>query len=483
MSKVTISLLAVVFLLQSGFSQNIDGRWTIGPRGGANFWFNTLSDQKVGPGAELEIGYGLSQSLGLSFLTGWELVKSEQTPTTAELPNSYLKFDGVPASLALKWYFSPGEAFAPYGYLGAGGMFYKRRTNNNVYVPEDKWETSIHIPIGLGFNAFATKDIAFTVDLSYRFMDAWTDYAGTDGTPDGYATAKAGLNFFLGSSDSDDDDMDGLTNGEEKKLGTNPENADTDGDGLKDGEEVNTTMTDPLKADTDGDGLNDGAEVRTHKTDPRKADTDGDGLNDGDEVMKHKTDPLKADTDGDGLSDGAEVSINLTNPTKADSDGDTLSDGDEVNRYKTNPLIADTDAGSVDDGREVTRGTDPMNPEDDVPVKVGQVIILEGVTFKTGSAEITGTSEDILAKALKGLLDYPEVEVEIAGHTDNTGSRATNMKLSEQRAESVKNWLTGRGVEPKRISTSAHGPDKPIAPNTTKEGRDKNRRIEFIRTK
>jgi outer membrane protein OmpA-like peptidoglycan-associated protein len=242
-------------------------------------------------------------------------------------------------------------------------------------------------------------------------------------------------------------------------------------------------MTDPLKADTDGDGLNDGAETRTHKTDPKKADTDGDGLNDGPEVMTHKTNPLKADTDGDGLNDGSEVSVHRTDPLKADSDDDTLSDGDEVNRYKTNPLAADTDGGTVSDGREVARASDPLNAEDDVPVKVGQVIILEGVTFKTGSAEISPSSEAVLEKALKTLVDNPEIEVEIAGHTDNTGSRATNMRLSQSRAESVKNWLANRGVDPKRITTSAHGPDKPIAPNNTKEGRDRNRRIEFIRLK
>ncbi|MDH4070465.1 MAG: OmpA family protein, partial [Ignavibacteria bacterium] len=159
------------------------------------------------------------------------------------------------------------------------------------------------------------------------------------------------------------------------------------------------------------------------------------------------------------------------------------ADGDEVNTHKTDPTNPDTDGGTVDDGREVTRGTDPLNAEDDVPVKVGQVIILEGVTFKTGSAEVTTGSATVLEKALKTMIDNPQIEVEIAGHTDNTGSRATNMRLSQQRAESVKNWLTGRGVEPERITTSSYGPDKPIAPNNTKEGRDKNRRIEFIRTK
>jgi outer membrane protein OmpA-like peptidoglycan-associated protein len=437
-------------------------------------WFNDLSDKKVGPGGELELGYGLSESVSLGLLTGWELLKSE-TP--------YLKAEGVPASLALKVNFSPGSAFAPYGYIGAGGFFYKRMTTGGSFVPSDEIQTSIHIPVGLGFNAFATSDVAFTMDFSYRFMDAWTDYLGQDGGIDGYATAKAGLNFFMGTSDDDDDDMDGLTNGEEKHLGTDMMNPDTDGDGLKDGEEVNTHSTNPLKADTDGDGLNDGAEVRTHKTNPNKADTDGDGLSDGDEVTKHKTDPLKSDTDGDGLSDGSEVSVNKTNPLKADTDGDTLSDGNEVTKHKTNPMMADTDGGTVDDGKEVARGSNPMDAADDVPMKVGEAIILEGITFKTGSAEITAGSAAILEKALKTLMDNPDITVEVAGHTDNTGSLKTNTKLSQSRADAVKNWLANRGVSPERMTTMGYGPDKPIAPNTTKDGREKNRRIEFIRTK
>ena len=482
MKRFTIPLLLLLVAVHVAPAQNIDGRWTIGPRGGGNVWINSLSDLKFGPGAELEVGYGISRSIGISFLTGWELLKAEQSPTSATIPWSYLKADAVPATIALKWYWSPGSTFAPYGYVGAGGVFFKRRTSQNVYVPKDEWQTSIHIPVGVGFHAFVSKDIAFTVDASYRFMDAWTDYVKGSGV-DGYATAKAGLNFFLGKSPSDDDDMDGLTNGEEEKLGTNPDNPDSDSDGLKDGEEVMTHLTNPIKADTDMDGLADGAEIRTHKTDPKNADSDGDGLNDGDEVLKHKTDPLKADTDGDGLQDGAEISVHRTDPLKTDTDGDALADGDEVNNHKTDPTNPDTDGGTVDDGREVTRGTDPLNAEDDVPVKVGQVIILEGVTFKTGSAEVTTGSATVLEKALKTMIDNPQIEVEIAGHTDNTGSRATNMRLSQQRAESVKNWLTGRGVEPERITTSSYGPDKPIAPNNTKEGRDKNRRIEFIRTK
>jgi outer membrane protein OmpA-like peptidoglycan-associated protein len=196
-----------------------------------------------------------------------------------------------------------------------------------------------------------------------------------------------------------------------------------------------------------------------YKTDPTKADTDKDGLTDGDEVMKYKTDPLKADTDGEGLSDS-----------------------EEVLKYKTNPLNKDTDGGTVDDYTEVKRGTDPLNAEDDV-VKIGVPIVLEGITFATGKADITPESEQILMKALKTLTTYPDISVEISGHTDNVGSAKSNQKLSERRANSVRDWLIRQGVDANRITAVGYGEDKPIADNKTKEGKAKNRRIEFTRTK
>lgn len=82
--------------------------------------------------------------------------------------------------------------------------------------------------------------------------------------------------------------------------------ADADNDGLTNDQELQLG-TDPKKADTDGDGLLDGDEVRKYRTDPKVADTDGDGLSDGEEVNKWGTDPLNPDTDGDGYPDGKEV--------------------------------------------------------------------------------------------------------------------------------------------------------------------------------
>jgi hypothetical protein len=176
--------------------------------------------------------------------------------------------------------------------------------------------------------------------------------------------------------DENDKDGDGLSDDQEKELGTNPNNPDSDGDGLNDGAEVNTIKTDPLNPDTDGDGLNDGDEVFTHKTDPNKPDTDGDGLNDGDEVNKYKTDPLKPDTDGDGLNDGDEVLKLKTDPLKADTDNDGVNDGLEVKGALTKDTFKKDPQGNdygVDnpanrhhkDSPDVIDALDPMNDSDE----------------------------------------------------------------------------------------------------------------------
>ena len=134
----------------------------------------------------------------------------------------------------------------------------------------------------------------------------------------------------------EDADDDGLGWRQELAYGTAVDSADTDGDGLLDGEEVNDWKTDPTDADVDGDGLTDGQELLDFGTEPFVADTDGDGLVDGAE-LEAGTDPLVPDTDGDGLQDGAELDMG-TNPLDGDSDDDCLTDGEEVFGTDTDPL-------------------------------------------------------------------------------------------------------------------------------------------------
>jgi outer membrane protein OmpA-like peptidoglycan-associated protein len=228
-----------------------------------------------------------------------------------------------------------------------------------------------YVPLTLGIEYALTDALQFDVNgsLNYSFSDAIVTNKRTSsegsGLNDAWWGIFAEISLTIFGSDNDAD-HDGLLKSEEKQLGTNPNKADTDGDGLSDGDEVNKYHTNPLKADTDGDGLSDGDEVNKYHTDPLKADTDGDGLSDGDEVKKHHTDPLKADTDGDGLSDGDEVLKYKTDPLKVDTDGDGLSDGDEVMKYKTDPLKADTDGDGLSDGDEVNKyHTDPLKANTD----------------------------------------------------------------------------------------------------------------------
>jgi OOP family OmpA-OmpF porin len=103
------------------------------------------------------------------------------------------------------------------------------------------------------------------------------------------------------------------------------------------------------------------------------------------------------------------------------------------------------------------------------------------VSFETGRSALTTASYATLDEIAASLLAYPEVRVEISGHTDNTGSRTTNVRLSRERAQAVRAYLAQRGVPPSRMEVLGAGPDRPIATNATPEGRAQNRRVELRR--
>ncbi len=164
-----------------------------------------------------------------------------------------------------------------------------------------------------------------------------------------------------GVGSTGDRDKDGLPDNIEEAGPTNPDVADTDGDGLLDGvEDANANgvfdegETNPVDEDTDGDGINDGVEDRNHdgvrqdnETDPRIKDTDGDGISDGTEDSNHdglfnfgETDPLKVDTDGDGIPDGVE---------------DANKNG-KVDPGETDPRVSETAVAGTEGGKVVETG-------------------------------------------------------------------------------------------------------------------------------
>ncbi len=118
-----------------------------------------------------------------------------------------------------------------------------------------------------------------------------------------------------------------------------------------------------------------------------------------------------------------------------------------------------------------------------------QPITIPNIYFEFGSAELTAESKTTIDTTLfKLLIENPAITIEVAAHTDNKGTDALNMKLSQKRAESIKYYLTKKGINSDRLTGKGYGETRPIAPNSNPdgsdnpEGRAKNRRVDFTVT-
>ncbi len=236
---------------------------------------------------------------------------------------------------------------------------------------------------------------------------------------------------------------------------------------------------------------------------PAPDDRDGDGVPDADDHC-----PWDAGDDGQGCphpdSDCDDVTDNVDAcPAEAgvapegcpppDGDGDGILDADDACPSEAGVApdgcpVRDADGdGILDDADACPNEVETVNGfedgdgcPDELPKEVQKFSgVIQGIFFDTGKDTIKPTSEAVLDNAAGVLVKYADVKVEIVGHTDDQGGRDTNVELSERRAESVKAYLAGKGVDASRISTRGAGPDEPMADNATKAGRAKNRRIEF----
>ena len=113
------------------------------------------------------------------------------------------------------------------------------------------------------------------------------------------------------------------------------------------------------------------------------------------------------------------------------------------------------------------------------PILAGNSIVLRNVFFETDSYALKKESKLELNKVVELLKANPGIRIEIGGHTDNTGSAEYNMKLSENRAKSVADYLISASVVAGRIFSKGYGMNKPVADNDTEEGRSQNRRTEL----
>ncbi|WP_235927428.1 OmpA family protein [Aquirufa ecclesiirivi] len=113
------------------------------------------------------------------------------------------------------------------------------------------------------------------------------------------------------------------------------------------------------------------------------------------------------------------------------------------------------------------------------PIAKGSSMTINNLFFETGKATLTAESDPELKRIVQVMQENATLQIEISGHTDNTGSDELNNKLSQDRADAVKNYLINQGVKSDRIRTKGYGKTKPKADNSTEEGRQLNRRVEF----
>jgi OOP family OmpA-OmpF porin len=283
-----------------------------------------------------------------------------------------------------------------------------------------------------------------------------------------------GLTFAIGATPRDTDG-DGVPDKKDKCPNT-PKGAKVDADGC------------PL--DTDGDKVFDGLDQcpdtphgATVDAKGCPLDADGDGVFDGldqcpDTPKGAKVDAkgCPIDSDGDGVFDGLDKCPDTPKGAKVDANGCPMdSDGDGV--FDGIDQCPDTPKGLKVDAK----GCPIELIERETELLDTGMIRLNNVNFETGKDSILADSYGTLDAVGALLSKWSQLQIEISGHTDNTGSAKTNTKLSKARAQAVENYILGHHPELKatQYTVVGYGSSKPIATNKTPEGKAQNRRVEF----
>jgi OOP family OmpA-OmpF porin len=214
--------------------------------------------------------------------------------------------------------------------------------------------------------------------------------------------------------------------------------------------------------DNDGDGIPDAIDKCPNEPEDKDGFQDDDGCPD-------------PDNDKDGIPDGLDKCPNEPEDKDGFEDQDGCPDPDN-----DKDGIPDAIDKCPNEPETFNHYKDEDGCPDEIPAEVKKFTgVIEGINFKTASAEILPGSWAVLDRALKVLQDFPEVNLEISGHTDSKGKAEYNRNLSQHRADSVKLYFVSRGVASSRLQSIGYGKDRPIADNSTSSGRATNRRTEF----
>jgi OmpA-OmpF porin, OOP family len=219
--------------------------------------------------------------------------------------------------------------------------------------------------------------------------------------------------------------------------------------------------------------------------------------------------PTPTDRDGDTILDPDDAcplvpGVRHDDPRKngcpedSDRDGDGVLDAEDACQFvagvrdpdpKKNGCPPDRDGDGIVDAEDACpREKGPPDPDPSkngcptlVRVTDREIVILKKIHFEFRKARIMPDSSELLAQVAQVLKEHPEIgQVAIEGHTDALGAAEFNLRLSQQRADAVRTWLVDAGVEAGRLQAKGLGETRPIASNETEEGRERNRRVEFL---
>ena len=299
---------------------------------------------------------------------------------------------------------------------------------------------------GVGVNFWFSDNLGFTLQTQYKH--AFEDYLVK------HFQHMAGISIKFGGTD-------------------------TDGDGIYDKDDACPEVA-GLEAfngcpDSDGDGIEDAKDSCPNEAGSKEMngcpDSDGDGVADKDDACP-STPGLPAlagcpDADGDGVADKDDECPNEAGPAEnngcpwPDADGDGVLDKDDQC-----PDVAGTVANNG-------------CPEVTEEVQKQLNDYARTILFDTGKSSIKAESTSVMVDIIQILNEYPTAKFTVEGHTDSVGSASLNQKLSESRANSVRDFLIDKGIGSDRLTAIGYGEAKPIATNNTRAGRAQNRRVEI----
>lgn len=462
MRLIRICIILVIFSLILYYPHLLGQDFTLGLKGGTTTYFGDVKDLELTPYAGLSLELWFAQKYGIGLLGYNSIIQGQKDEYYFETNIYWLAF-------VFKYRPLAKNVVSPIMTVGVEGHHFNPLDGDGQKLPSNENNSykreGIGIPLGAGVSFFFRENLSIDLEGLYHltFLDYLDDLAQGSAN-DSYLSVYVGISFHFGKPK--DTDGDGIIDREDLDP-LRPEDfdgfQDTDGapdlDNDKDGVPDKVDKEPMIPEDRDGFQDEDGA------PDP---DNDGDGILDTEDQAPNDPEDFDEFQDKDGAPD-------------PDNDADSILDINDECPGTDETVAAGQNTMETFNSYEDDDGCPDKKPE--IAVEKGESIVLEGVYFALGRADLTANSRFILDKVVRTLKGNPKIEVEIRGHTDNTGGYQLNMRLSQQRADAVKIYLMNQGIDAARIRTIGFGPEHPIAPNTTAEGRAKNRRIEFFRLK